>query len=88
MTPTDPGDSAHLVGGLLNCDGSSATSGGVPAGDASATPRVSERLRAAVQTVAITASLVLLTVLGYIVAAMMRRASHASSGRRRTNSIS
>lgn len=83
MTPADPGVGARLVAGLLNCDGSTSASGGLSAGDASATPRVSERLRAAVQTVAITASLVLLTMLGYIVALMTRRTSHASSGRRR-----
>jgi hypothetical protein len=83
MTSADSGDGAHLVAGLLNCDGSSAASGAVPAGNAPATPRVSERLRAAVQAVAITAALVLVTVLGYIVAAMTRRTSHAGSGRRR-----
>jgi hypothetical protein len=83
MAPTNPGDGAHLVEGLLNCDGSSATNAGVPSVGASAPPRVSERLRAAVQTIAITASLVLLTGLGYIVALMTRRTSHAGSGRRR-----
>jgi hypothetical protein len=80
MAPTNPGDGARLVAGLLNCDGSSAASGAVPAGDAPAPPRVSERLRAAVQAVAITASLVLLTGLGYIVALMTRRTSHGRLG--------
>jgi len=77
------GDGPYLVAGLLNCDGATSTSGDASPETASLLGERSPRLRAAVQALAITASLVLLVWLASLIAAMTRSTRHASSGRRR-----
>ena len=81
-----PGEGASLVSGLLNCAGATTASVAGRIESWSATPAVTperSRLQAAIQAGAITASLVLVTWLGFLVAAMTRRSSHAHAGRRR-----
>lgn len=73
-------DGPYLVSGLLNCAGAASTSAEAVF-VASALGDQHPGLRAAIQTMAITASLVLLVWLAFLIAAMTRSTRHASSGR-------
>jgi hypothetical protein len=80
------GEGASLISGLLNCGGAATPSLAARAGLASSAsflPSEPTRWQSAVQAGAITAGLVLVTWLGFLVAAMTRRSSHAHAGRRR-----
>lgn len=79
-TPSHFGEGAFFVAGLLNCSRSTGTSVDGPGPPTPAVPQVSERVRAAVQAGAMTASLVLLIALGYLVAVMVRSSRHPSFG--------